>query len=118
MAHKRHNDDKARLRGRIIRTLVALLFVFAVPLNTFAMNSSGLMAASTMTPTVMSVSMMEKHVENNLVNTCRMMTQCSANLTRPYGFDLAGILLKAKLQFPPKTDRTRVVQPPFHPPII
>jgi len=56
MAKRRHNGFRMRPVHQGVRILVALLFLVTVPLNAFAMSSSGLMAMSIMAPAGMTMS--------------------------------------------------------------
>jgi len=99
--------------------LIALLFLVVVPLNAFAMGSSGMMNSGVMSANGLAMMSMESHVHHDGadVSNCQMMTQCTAAMTGPERFDLHGVLLQSKLILPPQIARVRVVQPPFHPPI-
>ncbi len=119
MLNRGNNSFKMRRANRIVRIFVALLFLVVVPLNAFAMSSSGLMSAGVMSSNGLAMMQMESHGHHNGtdVSNCQMMTQCTAAMNEPARFDLSGVLLKSKLILPPAISWVRVVPPLFHPPI-
>ncbi|VAW21481.1 hypothetical protein MNBD_ALPHA12-1877 [hydrothermal vent metagenome] len=119
MLNTGNSSFKAGRANRIVRILVALLFLIAVPLNAFAMNSSGLISSGVMSSSGLTMMQMEEHGHHDGadVSNCQMMTQCTAAMSGPDRFDLSGVLLKSELILPPQIVRARVVAPPFHPPI-
>ncbi len=114
------NGDRREFAALFVRVLVVLLFVVSSPLNAFAMNGPAPMHGGDMVSAQTGMSMMDDHDIHGVspVNFCQMMTQCNGALAMPDQIELASSLFRFNLLLPPQSPRERVVQPPYHPPIV
>ena len=114
------NGDKRGFAGLLVRSLVVLLLLVSTPLNAFAMNGPVSMHSGGMSYAMTNMSMMDDHVLHGALQakTCQMMTQCNAALAMPARIELADKLFRFELTFSQENLRERVVQPPYHPPIV